>query len=209
MAEPKGPLSRDDYVKSAFEIVDERGLASLTMRSLGEHMGVDATAIYRHFPSKERLVDALLDKVIGEAASIQPTGSTARDRIISVALNLRTAFRRHPHLAGAMAQATGNFPNGLNLSRLMIAELRGVGLAGEDLVRMYQTFEGYVLGSSVFDTGGYPETFTIRQARYRYLAEPEFDAVAASPQDVERVTEAAYVDAMNVLLDHCEQLVKR
>jgi hypothetical protein len=74
---------------------------------------------------------------------------------------------------------------------------------------MYQTFEGYILGSSVFDTGGYPETFAIRQARYRYLNEPEFDEVARSAADVERVTEAAYLDALRVLIARCEELARR
>ncbi len=171
-------------------------------------MGVDATAIYRHFPNKESLLDAMLDFILGEAANLEPTGDTPRERILSVAVNVRAAMRRHPNLAGAFALATGDFANGLTISRRMIAELRHLGLTGEDLVRMYQSFEGYILGSSVFDTGGYPDNYTIRQARYRYLNEPEFDEVARTAGDVERVTEEAFAHAISTLIDKCEELAK-
>jgi hypothetical protein len=60
----------------------------------------------------------------------------------------------------------------------------------------------------VFDTGGYPETFQIRQARYRFLEQAEFTDVAISPENVERVTEEAYRGTIEFLLDRCEQLVR-
>ena len=176
------------------------------MRALGDRLGVDATAIYRHFPSKERLVDAMLDAILGEAANTSPVGESPRARVLSVAVNVRNALRAHPNVAGSLAIATGDFPSGLTLSRLLISELRALGLTGDNLVRMYQTFEGYILGSSVFDTGGYPQTFQIRQARYRFLSEPEFDAVAVSPEKVEHATEEAFLETINVLLDRCEHL---
>lgn len=207
MAGPKVTLSRAEFVQGAFEIVDREGLSALTMRSLGDHLGVDATAIYRYFPSKERLIDGMLDAILADASSAEAVGDTPRARIVSLALNVREAVRRHPHVAGALAMGSGDFPSGLTLSRALIRELRAVGLTGVDLVRMYQTFEGYILGSCVLDTGGHPDTFSIRQDRYRYLDEPEFTAVATSPENVEHVTESAFVGALEVLLDHCERLV--
>jgi len=208
VSDPRPPLTSEGYLLAAMQLADEMGISALTMRALGEHLGVDPTAVYRHFPNKESLLDAMLDFILGEAANLEPTGATPRERILSVAVNVRAAMRRHPNLAGAFAQATGDFANGLTISRRMIAELRALGLTGEHLVRMYQSFEGYILGSSVFDTGGYPETFTIRQARYRYLNEPEFDEVARTAGDVERVTEEAYVLAISTLVDTCEELAK-
>ena len=41
--------------------VDVHGLASLSMRVLGAELGVDATALYRHFPNKDSLVEAMVD----------------------------------------------------------------------------------------------------------------------------------------------------
>lgn len=208
MSEPKGSLSKESFVRAAFEIADDSGLGALTMRALGERLGVDPTAVYRHFPSRERLIDAMLDHILADAARDAREDLGPRDRVIIVATNVRRAFRAHPNVTGAMAMATGDFPSGLTITRQMISALRQMGVRGEHLVRMYQTFEGYILGSSVFDTGGYPETFHIRQARYRFLGEPEFTEVANSADNVERVTEDAYLDAINILLDRCEHLAR-
>lgn len=206
MSEAKGSLTKESFVRAAFEIADDSGLGALTMRALGERLSVDPTAVYRHFPSRERLIDAMLDHILADAARGTGEDLHPRDRITMVATNVRRAFRAHPNVTGAMAMATGDFPSGLTITRLMVSALREMGLRGEHLVRMYQTFEGYILGSCVFDTGGYPETFQIRQARYRFLGEPEFTDVAISAENVERVTEDAYLDTINILLDRCEHL---
>jgi AcrR family transcriptional regulator len=209
VVEPRQIHTPGDFVAAAFDIVDAEGLASLTMRSLGDRLGVDATAVYRHFPNKDALVDALLDGVFAEVTDDQLTGDTPGDRIIALATGIRQSFRRHPNLAAQFASSNGVFQNAFRLSKFLVGEIRALGVTGEDLVRMYQTFEGYILGSSVFDTGDYPKTFTIRQARYRHLNEPEFDEVARSAADVERVTEAAYLDALRVLIARCEELARR
>lgn len=206
MVEPRGLLNREDFLQGAFRLSDANGLSALTMRALGDHLGVDPTAVYRHFPSRERLVDAMLDRILSEAAMSPEPNLSPRERVVAVASNARRAFRAHPNVTGALAMATGDFPSGLTITRLMVSALRELGLRGEHLVRMYQTFEGYILGSCVFDTGGYPETFQIRQARYRYLGEPEFTEVAISAENVERVTEDAYLATINILLDRCEHL---
>jgi AcrR family transcriptional regulator len=208
MTEAKGSLTKETFVRAAFEIADDGGLSALTMRALGDRLGVDPTAVYRHFPSRERLIDAMLDHILADAARDPGTNLGPRDRIITLATNVRRAFRAHPSVTGAMATATGDFPSGLTITRQMISALREMGLRGENLVRMYQSFEGYILGSSVFDTGGYPETFQIRQARYRFLEQAEFTDVAISPENVERVTEEAYRGTIEFLLDRCEQLVR-
>jgi AcrR family transcriptional regulator len=53
------PLNRDVIVAAALEIVEEQGLKSLTMRALGDRLGVEAMALYHYFPSKEALLEAV------------------------------------------------------------------------------------------------------------------------------------------------------
>lgn len=207
MSEHRSTLSQDDYVRAAMELADEAGIDSLTMRALGERLGVDATAIYRHFPNKERLIDAILDRVLAQSATLpEDPGAPVRERVKAVALSVRASFQTHPHLAAAFANATGDFPSGLTLTTRLIGYLRDMGLHGENLVRCYQMFEGYILGANVFDSGGSPNTFVIRQARYRMFNLTDFDEVARSADEVERVTHAAYEQALDLFLDHCERL---
>jgi AcrR family transcriptional regulator len=49
----------DDVVDAAWELVHEHGLAGLSMRDLGERVGLHASSIYQYFPSKLDIYDAL------------------------------------------------------------------------------------------------------------------------------------------------------
>jgi len=207
MAETKQQKHKDEYVKAALEFVDEHGLAALTMRALGEKMGLDPTAAYRHFPKKEDLIDAMLSTILGDAlARLSGSQKSAREDIYDTIMTVRAEFELHPNLTPSFATSMGNIPNGLLLSHAMIQKIRALGLSGENLVRCYQMLEGYIMGASVFDTGGAPATFEIRQSRYRFLNDRDFDEVARSASDVERVTKEGFVAGVNVLLDYCESL---
>ena len=50
-------LDRDRRRRSA--LLDDEGLSALTMRRLGGELGVEGMALYRHFPNKDALVDAV------------------------------------------------------------------------------------------------------------------------------------------------------
>ena len=71
-AEPDGdeprrvPLSRPRVVRAALQLVDEKGLAALTMRGLATELGVSPMALYNHVQDKEELVDLMLDLVLEE-----------------------------------------------------------------------------------------------------------------------------------------------
>ena len=55
---------REDIVERAVRVLDDYGLASLTMRRLGSELGLQASAIYHHFPSKQALLAAVADEVL-------------------------------------------------------------------------------------------------------------------------------------------------
>ncbi len=189
------------------DFVDEHGITALTMRALGEQMGVDPTAVYRHFPNKESLIDAMLSALLGSALSQLSNGNrTPREEIMNTIMTVRSEFERHPNLTPSFANSMGNIPNGLLLSQAMIQQLRALGLTGEDLVRCYQMLESYIMGASVFDTGAAPQTFKIRQTRYRFLNDPDFDNASRQEADVERITKDGFMAGVNVLLDYCESL---
>jgi AcrR family transcriptional regulator len=52
--------TRDRILSSATRLVLQQGEAALSMRSIGSKVGVSATAIYRHFPEKAALLDAVV-----------------------------------------------------------------------------------------------------------------------------------------------------
>ncbi len=60
------PLSRQRIVDAAVEFIDANGLPGLTMRRLGERLHVEAMALYRYVPSKEELLDAVVESLVAQ-----------------------------------------------------------------------------------------------------------------------------------------------
>lgn len=199
-------LTKADFVEVATSFVDENSLNELTMRVLGDLLGVDATACYRHFPSKGALLAAMVDALFLSILEAVPEGGTPRERLEAQMLASRRAFVAHPQIAAAMASSEGDTPAALQLMESAISNLEQMGLSGDNLVRGYQTLESYSVGSSIFDMARAPENMTIRRARYRLLDKPAFDAVARSEKSVSDSTEKAYELGMHALIDYIETL---
>jgi AcrR family transcriptional regulator len=91
---PRGSLSRD-VILDAAEGVAARGFAALTMRAVAARLGAVPMALYNHFGTKEALVDALLDRVLGRFEPDPPTGDWAED-LRRFARAHRRLLVRHP-----------------------------------------------------------------------------------------------------------------
>ena len=64
--QPRIPLSKERVLLAAVAFADEHGIASLSMRKLGEVLGVEAMSLYNHVANKVQLLDGMVDLVFGE-----------------------------------------------------------------------------------------------------------------------------------------------
>ncbi len=84
----KAEISRERVIAAAAGVFSERGYSGATMRNIAEAAGLRAGSIYYHYPSKELLIEAVLDmgihnvstSVYNAIAAIAP-GSSYADRI--------------------------------------------------------------------------------------------------------------------------------
>ena len=206
MSRGKGSYAKNDYALAAVEFVDKNGLDALTMRALGVHMGVDPTAVYRHFPTKEELVGAMCDLILGEAleATLNSKATTPRQQILEFGIAFRNAFRTHPDIGVSIVQYGGASINGYHFSRAGALELRKLGIKAEFLTTAYQMYEGFIMGSCVQDFSGSPENFAVRRMRYRAFDLPEFDSASVDEAAVEAIADTAFLAGLNALLDYFE-----
>ena len=56
------PLTKDRVLRAAIGLVDQGGIGSLSMRKLGQALGVEAMSLYKHVASKDDILDALHDE---------------------------------------------------------------------------------------------------------------------------------------------------
>lgn len=204
MTQGRVTLTPADFVAAATSFVDEHGLDALTMRSLGEQLGVDPTALYRHFSSKDALISAMVDQMLGLIVKKDASADESpRQQVKQQALRARQVFVAHPNLMSAFITSAGQMPNGLSLMKYTAEGLEAMGLRGADLVRCQQMLESVVIGASVFDLAGSPDHVEIRRLRYRALEHPAWDDQSRSVDDVAAITQTAFELAIDGLLDVC------
>jgi AcrR family transcriptional regulator len=127
-------ITRAEVVAAARRMLEAGGMENLSMRRLAAELGAAPTVIYWHVGSREHLLQAVVDELLAEMQAIVPRGSTAFERLRSVAVAIRTEVRAHPYLV-ELARQLGqgpatNFPGQLAVAReLSAAGVRGPGAA--------------------------------------------------------------------------------
>src|SRR3954451_1279676 len=60
------PLTRDDVVRAAVEVLDDEGLPGLTLRAVATRLGVSAPTLYWHVKDKRHLLDLVAEQVLAD-----------------------------------------------------------------------------------------------------------------------------------------------
>ena len=142
-------LDRDTIIAAALELASTPGMLSISFRDLGAHLGVDPTAVYRHFRNKEALMAALLEHLT-ESGLDRITADPAdwRERLRELALNTLERFERFPAVGAEAIVITTHGPGEHRAIELILDAFSRAGLEGDDLVRHYALFASHVLSTS-------------------------------------------------------------
>ena len=89
------PLTRRRVLEAAVALADRHGIEAVSMRRLGQELGIEAMSIYTHVRSKEDLLGGMVEVVIGQIPSQRARGDWKRSlrRTIMAA---RAVLLRHP-----------------------------------------------------------------------------------------------------------------
>ncbi|MGW7404152.1 TetR/AcrR family transcriptional regulator [Streptomyces sp. NPDC054833] len=142
---PRIPLSRQRVLHAAIALADQSGLDALTMRKLGEAVGVEAMSLYTHVANKEDLLDGMIDLVFSEIdlPSDEDDWKTAmRQRAISV----RQVLSRHRWAIGLMESRTSPGPASLRHHDAVLGCLRRAGFSVALTAHAYSALDSYIYG---------------------------------------------------------------
>jgi AcrR family transcriptional regulator len=102
-----GSSAHERILDAAYELFSRRGIQAVGVNEVIEHAGVATATLYRHFPSKEKLVLAFLDlreqrwtKDLIEAGAIR-RGSNPEERLLAIFDVLDEWFHRDDFEAGS------------------------------------------------------------------------------------------------------------
>ncbi|SBT51526.1 TetR family transcriptional regulator [Micromonospora auratinigra] len=125
-------LDESTIVRAALDLLRTDGLDGVTVRRLGDRLGVKAPAIYWRFPGKRELLEAMAEEILrarlGELAPYDGRGPW-RDWLTDLLLRLREALLAYPDgariVTGARPLAT---PTLGRVSEYALRALADVGL---------------------------------------------------------------------------------
>jgi AcrR family transcriptional regulator len=143
--EPRSPLSRDRVLRAAVEFADQHGIAPLSMRKLGETVGVEAMSLYNHVANKTDLLDGMIDLVFAEIdLPSDPTDWKVAMR--QRARSAREVLARHRWAIGLMESRTTPGAATLHHHDAVLGILRAGGFSVAMAAHAFSALDSYVYG---------------------------------------------------------------
>jgi AcrR family transcriptional regulator len=139
------PLSRDRVLRAAVEVADRGGLGALTMRRLGQELGVEAMSLYKHVANKDEILDGLAEIVVGEIELPAP-GEDWRPAMRRRATSARAVFARHSWAASVLESRRNPGPATLRYYDAVIGNLRGAGFPVALAAHAFALLDGFLRG---------------------------------------------------------------
>jgi AcrR family transcriptional regulator len=138
-------LSRERVLAAAVSLVDEAGLGSLTMRELGQRLGVEAMSLYNHVANKDDILDGMVDLVVSEIDLPSDTADW-KEAMRRRATSAQAVFTRHPWASGLVDSRQSSGPARLRYFDWVVGTLRRAGFSIEMSARAFSILDSYVYG---------------------------------------------------------------
>lgn len=212
----RGALTREHIVRTAIQLVDQEGVAALSMRRLGAEIGVEAMALYRYIDGREDLLDAMVDAV---SAPVQSAAADSLDAaggwrayLWNQAHHMRDLAIRHPNLFPLVATRHPAAPwlrpplRNLDMVEEFLTSLHRGGFGPRQLALVYRIFARFLLGQLLLVAAQERQTGTEEQQRgadavslRHHPKIAEMEAYLAAPTDEGEEFDAALENVLEVI----------
>jgi AcrR family transcriptional regulator len=139
------PLSRGQVLRAAIAFADQNGIAALSMRKLGQALGVEAMSLYNHVANKSDLLDGMIDIVFSEIGL--PAGDMGwKQAMRQRAISAREVLSRHHWAIGLMESRRSPGPATLRHHDAVLGCLRQAGFPVDLTAHAYSVLDSYIYG---------------------------------------------------------------
>jgi AcrR family transcriptional regulator len=147
-AERRLPLSRDRVLRAAVSLADSHGIGALTMRRLGQALGVEAMSLYKHVRNKDDVLDGVVELVLAEVDLPEP-GEAWKPAMRRRATSARAVFARHPWATTLVQSRATPGPATLRYYDAVVGSLRAGGFPVALAAHAFAVLDSYVYGFAV------------------------------------------------------------
>ncbi len=148
-ARPRIPLTRERVLRVAVRLADEVGFESLTMRRLGQELGVQAMSLYNHVANKDDIRDGIVDLVLSEI-EVPSNDTDWKAAVRQSAISAHEAFLRHPWACSLMMSTTGVSPARLHWMESLLGTLRHAGFSADLTHHAYHALDSHITGFTLW-----------------------------------------------------------
>lgn len=139
-------LDAEAIAETALAIADREGLDALSMRRLASDLGVATMTVYNYFPTKDALLEAMVDIAVSEPEPAVAGIDGWRSQLTAMLLAVRANLQRHPALVELRLRRPILRPEALRFSEQALVILTGAGLPPDDAARCFRLLFVYVFG---------------------------------------------------------------
>jgi len=157
---PRGSLTPERILDAA-EALAEQGFGAVSMRGVAGRLGAAPMALYNHFGTREQLVGALLDRVLGRFAPDPPTDDWAED-LRRFARAHRRLLSVHPWAVAPLFAKPIPGPSAQRIGGHALAILERGGHTGDraiaafsGLIALNYGWSSFAVGSDLESRDGY------------------------------------------------------
>ena len=143
-------LSRERIAAAALELIEKDGLEAFSTRRLGEALGVEAMALYHHFPNRAALLDAVAERLVG-AIELPPPSP---DILVWLAETVRryvAVARTHPQSFPLLATRRLNTEPALLFVERILAALGDAGASPALAADIFRGIGAFANGAALAD----------------------------------------------------------
>jgi TetR/AcrR family transcriptional regulator, tetracycline repressor protein len=169
---PRGSLSRESIIDTAYDFLKTNELAALTMPEIARRLEATTMGLYRYFRGKDELLDAIETKAMIEMYASEHTEGTSEERLRAHFRNVRQFALDHLgvaellYLRGRMGGVSPNLPRDV-VTVEAEAHLSGLverGMAPPVAARFFAMLGIFTMGFSVWENSRRhePPIFEIR-----------------------------------------------
>ncbi|MGC5077852.1 TetR/AcrR family transcriptional regulator [Agrococcus sp. DT81.2] len=132
-------------LRTAIELADRDGIESLTMRRLGEALGVEAMSLYNHVANKPDLLNAMVDAIFVEI-ELPSQDEDWRTGLRKRSMSFRDVLSRHPWATGLADSGTQPGPSTLRHHDRVLGALRSGGFTVPLAAHAFALIDSYIYG---------------------------------------------------------------
>jgi AcrR family transcriptional regulator len=140
-------------LRAAIAVADREGLPALSMRRLGAELGVEAMALYHHIPSKEALLDGMVEELAAATPVPELDEADWQDGLRAYTRAQLANLAAHPHLVTLILSRPAVTERNLRMMETLLESLGRAGFPPAQALDIVYALNALILVHAALGTG--------------------------------------------------------